>query len=251
MSLLAVILLGFTAVPADAKPAGTPAPAPAREIRVQDLRRVDATEADVDPLRTSNRLLTTDLRRPQGFTEVYQVPKDAPGRYAGWFARMDGAVIAVFPQSQYQETKKGTRPLIPNGTEFFIGNLPGAAPADSATPSGRGTDRIDTSVATGVAEAPVSDASPSTRAEPRRAGAQPAGTRAQQGAVSEKPAEGGEASAAAQALAARLARVSERVSEMFTDDARRDQRVGRLLNRALRVDAPVPARGASAERPAR
>lgn len=247
MVLLAVMLVGSCVAMADAKPASPPA----REIRPQDLRRVDATEADVDPLRTSNRLLTTDLRRPLGFSEVYQVPKNAPGRYAGWFVRMDGAVIAVFPQSRYQESAEGSLPLIPNGTEFFIGGLPGARATDSGGAADRGHDRIDTSVSTSMSEPPVSGASPSTRVEPRRADVQPAGTRVPARAA-EKPTDSGDPSAAAQALAARLARITERVGEMFTDDARRDQRVGRLLNRVMRPGAATaPVRSAVGELPPR
>ena len=212
---------------------------------------MDATESDVDALRTSNRLMVTDLRQPQGFGEVYQIPKDAPSRYAGWFARVDGAVIAIFPLSQYVETRRGIKPLVPNSTEYFIGSVPGDRPLGGATAASR--DRIDTSVVTGIAAVTLSGAMPSGRVRPDRVEPGTPGAKAE--ATATEPVNGAPvdaASAAAAAEAARLARISERVSQLFTDDARRDERVGRLLHRALKVDAPVaPTRQASAGRPSR
>ncbi len=96
--------------------------------------KIEQTIADVDPLRTSIRNLQTDLRHPTDFRDVFQISGSA--REAGhWgvanptggdlFARVHGAVTAVFPQSVYVAAEKGgVIPLVPPGTVFFIGALP-------------------------------------------------------------------------------------------------------------------------------
>ncbi len=219
-----------------------PAPRASPDLRPQDLRRVEQTEADVGPLRTSNRVFPTDLRQPRGFREVYQIPKGAASKYAGWFARVDGAVLAVFPRSQYETTEDGTVPLVPASTEFFFGAVPGrtpeAAPVSAAINTRvAGQGRLDSSDTTAVPSTAVANGPESNRViEPPAAPAKPA------------PTDALAIAAAARALAEdrRLSRVAARVSDLFTDDRARDQRVGRLLDRAMgertgrRVEA-VPA----------
>jgi hypothetical protein len=117
--------------------------------------KVEQTIADVDPLRTSIRSLQTDLRHPTDFRDVFQIRGSA--HEAGhWgvanptggdlFARVHGAVTAVFPQSIYVAAEKGgVIPLVPPGTVFFIGDLPwerfGAGPMLLPSP-----DRVDSRV---------------------------------------------------------------------------------------------------------
>lgn len=106
------------------QPSGVPAPT---------LTRVEQNVADVDPLGVSFRQLSTDLRQPTGFRDVFRIDNanlDGP-RYgysnpshATMLARVDGAVTAVFPQSVYMPTRKGSVAMIPPGTIFYIGGLP-------------------------------------------------------------------------------------------------------------------------------
>ncbi len=208
----------------------TPAPSPSLEaadtLQPKDLRRVEATEADVGPLRTSNRVLPADLRQPRGFGDVFQIPADAPTKYAGWFARADGAVIAVFPRSQYAITPDGVLAQVPSSAEFFIGGIPldraPGPPARGDRPSASGPEgaaRIDTGVATADLSRARTPAPlvPATRVHPTARPVSPASS----------PGSGAAREAA-------LSRLAARANDLFHDGSRRDQRVGRLLERALR-----------------
>ncbi|MFN0012293.1 MAG: hypothetical protein ACKVS8_11695 [Phycisphaerales bacterium] len=235
-AILLALLAAEPGLPARPTPPPAPSPGPPPGLRPQDLRKVEQTEADVGPLRTSNRVQPPDLLQPRGFREVYQIPRDSPSKYAGWFARVDGGVIAVFPRSQYDMTKEGTKPLVPPATEFFLGSVPGgaaaAAPVSTAL-SARvaGQDRLDTSDTTAMPSTALTNVAQSTRIlDTPPAPANPT------------PSDPLATAAAARALAEgqRLSRVAARVSDMFTDDRARDQRVGRLLNRAMGDDAPRP-----------
>lgn len=126
--------------------------------------KVEQTVGDVDPLGVSIRNLQTDLRQPMGFRDVFRIQGSSRDA-AGWgipnptggdlFARMDGAITAVFPQSVYINTRNGMVPLVPPGTVFFIGALPfdrfGAATCESPT----SPDWVDTRVDTRVGTAPA------------------------------------------------------------------------------------------------
>lgn len=86
------------------------------------LRSVDQGTADMGPLAQSARLSRVDLRMPMGFDRVYRVQSEtigegAPARYA----RVSGALIAIFPRSEYQMTERGTSIMVPAGTVYAIG----------------------------------------------------------------------------------------------------------------------------------
>ncbi len=108
------------------------------------LKRVEGGVADVDPLGTSLRQLSVDLRQPVGFSGVYRVSsgRSPTGREA--FVRMSGATAAVFDQSTYIPTATGPTPGIPAGTVFYIGGLP--APRPTARTAAEGGTLISTAV---------------------------------------------------------------------------------------------------------
>lgn len=81
------------------------------------LELVAEGEADVSPLGTANRLVPVDLRVPTNFEQVYRLPTVVG---PAMFARIDGGLTAVFPQSVY----RGTQALIPAGTTWYLGTLP-------------------------------------------------------------------------------------------------------------------------------
>ena len=75
---------------------------------------IDAGVEDIGTLRTSERLMRHDLRRPASFDRVYQL-RDGTQRYV----RANGAVLAVFPRSTYAPDGSGA--TVPPGTVFYIG----------------------------------------------------------------------------------------------------------------------------------
>ncbi len=93
-------------------------------LRISDLRRVKPGTGDVSPLDAKLDVRDNDLRIPNNFGGVYQIPADAPTQYAGWFVRISGGVWAVFPQSTYRRTKKGVTETVPPGTQYFVGGIP-------------------------------------------------------------------------------------------------------------------------------
>ena len=95
------------------------------------LQPVEPGVADLNPLSASSRFLPIDLRQPTGFERVFRVPGSsrgvgtlAPTDSNDRLARVSGAITAVFPRSDYFETKKGIRPGIPVNTIFYIGDSP-------------------------------------------------------------------------------------------------------------------------------
>jgi hypothetical protein len=84
------------------------------------LRPVDPGVADVDPLGTTGRVLPTDLRQPANFDRVYEVELDGKR----FFVRAHGGVYAVFPRSDYVQTRGGVVPIVPAGTVYHLGSLP-------------------------------------------------------------------------------------------------------------------------------
>ncbi len=100
------------------------------------LQGVEQTIEDISPLGTSLRSFQTDLRLPSGFESVYRLPGDSTGRER--LMRMDGALIATFPRSDYKDVfvrerfllflqrdrKVGEVPTVPPGTVFHIGMPP-------------------------------------------------------------------------------------------------------------------------------
>lgn len=80
------------------------------------LTPVEQSVADVSPLSASLRQLEPDFSVPQRFDRVYTSP-DFPGMYL----RINGALTAVFPQSEYVQSGDGMTPILPRNTEYFIG----------------------------------------------------------------------------------------------------------------------------------
>ena len=122
-------LLSVSVALGSAQPAG-----PAnRPIDTRGLQRIDESFQDVGPLRTSLLQQPVDLRQPIGFDQVYRVPDGAAGER---LARISGGLAAVFPRSEYVNTRRGQLVLVPPGTVFYIGSLPTAAPiASRSSPS--------------------------------------------------------------------------------------------------------------------
>lgn len=94
------------------------------ELRVVELKRVEAFVADMGALSTSGRQQKADLRLPNDFGGVYQIPKDADTPYAGWFARARGGMIAVFPRGSYVPSDDGMIAIVPPNTRYILGNVP-------------------------------------------------------------------------------------------------------------------------------
>ena len=84
-----------------------------------DLEVVDAGSEDVGALGTSLRHSAHDARLPTAGQRVYRVPGDD-----GKLMRGNGALFAVFPESVYRRTARGTVAVAPPGTVFHIG-MPG------------------------------------------------------------------------------------------------------------------------------
>ncbi|MAY74474.1 MAG: hypothetical protein CMJ31_07185 [Phycisphaerae bacterium] len=83
-------------------------------------RLVDQGYTDVSPLQTSLRNIQAQLRAPTGFEELFDIGVDRSGETV--YARSDGGVTALFPQSIYAPTGTGDIALIPPGTTFVIGS---------------------------------------------------------------------------------------------------------------------------------
>lgn len=80
-------------------------------------RPVDPGYEDTGILGESFRLPMADLRQPDGWDRVYRME----GRDGAIFARRNGGVTAVFPQSDYINTRDGSIPTVPAGTIYVIG----------------------------------------------------------------------------------------------------------------------------------
>lgn len=92
---------------------------PALASAQMELRPIDQGFDDTNPLAVGRRLAPTDMRASGAFERVFRVMNS--GRDSGSFARVQGGLVAVFPQSQYAQTKNGAVPVIPAGTVFHIG----------------------------------------------------------------------------------------------------------------------------------
>ncbi|HZW07248.1 MAG TPA: hypothetical protein VFF65_08995 [Phycisphaerales bacterium] len=116
--------------------------APGRGLTVKDFVRVEQGRGDAGGLGTSLAKGPATVGTPGDFSGVYQIPEDADSPYAGWYARVQGAVIAVFPRGDYVSTEGGMAARIPANTRYFIGsvplNTPGVAKRRPTT-----VDRID------------------------------------------------------------------------------------------------------------
>lgn len=94
-----------------------------------DLRRtLIPGENDISPLSKSLRVPPTNLLQPAGFREVIAIDQ-LPGKRV----RIDGALYAVFDESEYVDWKGESIAVLPSSTVFYIGSpmslVPPAKPA--------------------------------------------------------------------------------------------------------------------------
>ncbi|MEM9082072.1 MAG: hypothetical protein AAGB34_00640 [Planctomycetota bacterium] len=82
------------------------------------LERVDAGFADRDELATSLFAFTqVNLQHDRAFARLYVDPLDPDA-----LVRLDGALIASFPRSEYRIARQGGElPIVPAGVEYSIG----------------------------------------------------------------------------------------------------------------------------------
>lgn len=149
------------------------------------LQTVDPRHDDVGPLALSLRDLQPDLRQPTGFEKVYRIGQRSPNG-DDRFARVSGALAAVFSRSEYTRVQRrnggsAIRVDVPAGTIYYIGGIPAqrnwgfnADPdAVRASASSAGIDsRADTAASTRVA--PLPPQTTATAAAPQRTPAQTA-----------------------------------------------------------------------------
>ena len=141
--------------PAGARPAAPqpdvpPTPAAAPAVTLRDLRRVAPTIADVGPLAVSPPVPEGNLRRPNDFADLFQIPEDADSPYAGWFVRVRGGLMAAFPRGQYARVPGGAIPIVPTNTRYFLGSVPGMLAGRSARPGSVLESRIETRLPSGM-----------------------------------------------------------------------------------------------------
>jgi len=130
---------------------------PGAGLTVKDLVRVEQVRGDAGGLSKSLARGPANNATPNDFGGVYQVPEDADSPYAGWYARVSGAVIAVFPRGEYVASREGVVPTIPANTKFFMGSIPVNDRAHPrARPEGRAVEaasnRVDRSARTAPPE---------------------------------------------------------------------------------------------------
>lgn len=107
--------IGVLTLLAARAPAQVPAHLPPGTQRVSDQGISDLTR-----LRTTLRTTQPDLRLGQNFSDLYKF-QDTDGSRK--FARVSGALTAIFPQSEYADAQGGQVALIPAGTTFHIGRI--------------------------------------------------------------------------------------------------------------------------------
>lgn len=206
--------------------------APAGVRGGEKLRRVDQSVADVGPVSISTKDMGVDLRVPDEFRELYQLPRDG-GPYSGWFARISGGggVIAVFPRGRYTNTDRGVRVDVPPDTRFLIGGLPRSLDGDGGPERAAGSGgRIETKLelgGVGGSEKPVRSGSPAS-AEP--APGQPSLRRDSSRPV--PPA------VLAQQQRLRELELTESVAKLFSDEQHRARRLELLLGRTRPTKTP-------------
>lgn len=115
-----------------------------------DLERVTMGAGDINYLSADGRLPLANLRVFNDFTGLYRIPTTARTKYAGWYAREQGGVMAVFPQSVYSKDGDGNIIAdVPPGTIYLVGGIPqdDSHRADTMRPeSNLVTRRQDTSI---------------------------------------------------------------------------------------------------------
>jgi len=80
-------------------------------------RPVDPGFADTGGLVESFRIPMTDLRVGDGWDSVYEMESS----FGPLYARRNGGLTAVFPQSNYVAGRDGTVPVVPPNTVYVIG----------------------------------------------------------------------------------------------------------------------------------
>ncbi len=131
--------------------------------QVRSWQPVDQRVADLTVLSESLRAIEPGLRPPSDFARVYRVP----GR-DDLFARVQGGLYAVFPQSVYARRRGAVTALVPNNTVMFIGPPTaealaawGGPPPITQPAAAEGTDhRVDSRVSHRIQEGPVSQPRP-------------------------------------------------------------------------------------------
>lgn len=151
------------AVSARAKPATPVATRPSANLSSPAhagravLIPVTPNTQDASSASTSLTSEPIDLRAPMRFERVFAIGRE-PGNLRGgtllsfggsrvaaasvpldtsrtqWFARVDGAILALFPRSVYSETSQGTLAEVPAGTIFAIGRPPAHFLGEEAAP---------------------------------------------------------------------------------------------------------------------
>ena len=86
---------------------------------VPRLRMVDQFFEDLDPLRTSLRVLSHDLRQPTGFSQLFEDTTN-PGTYV----RVSGGIYQVSKNTKYLVTEDAVYVEVASGTVFYIGGMP-------------------------------------------------------------------------------------------------------------------------------
>lgn len=133
--------------------AGPALAGPRKQLEVADLKRVEAQVADMNPLSPEGRVMPAQLEVPVGFNGVYKVPEDADTPVAGWVARVSGAVIAVFPASEYRWHKKaGIYPVAPTQTMFMLGGIPLRDQPDESRAVAPLVTPLETGVSLGISD---------------------------------------------------------------------------------------------------
>lgn len=110
------IFFVIAAISASAIAGGPVVLPPANVAEPSGLEPIDQGYEDIGALNSSLRVERPDLRIASGFDRVYRAPGND-----GQLMRVDGALHAVFSQSEYVPTEHGTRPVVPAGTTWVIG----------------------------------------------------------------------------------------------------------------------------------
>ncbi len=219
-----------------------------------ELQLVDPRHDDIGPLALSLKDLQPDLRQPSGFDKIYRVGNHNP-RGDDRFARVSGALAAVFNRSEYTsvKTKKGGTRIridVPAGTIYYIGGIPNdqrkwGFDAASSKAKPRGNDsagaeivtKADTAAPTRIDPyatpgAPSSPGPLASEASAPRGLAQPAPTQ-RTPSPTDRPTAPGNPTRAIETSATRQHAVTPTDhAGMITDDAYRVQRIRTLLQQA-------------------
>ncbi|HRQ76909.1 MAG TPA: hypothetical protein PK098_13425 [Phycisphaerales bacterium] len=183
---------------------------------------VDPVVEDVGALSLSLRTLERGLQHPSAFNRVYRMPG-----FGNQFVRVDGGLYAVFPQSAYAPSREGAVPLIPGGTEYYMGDPTGAAyrPANGTL----GPPRAITAVPMGIRIDSRIDVSPEPLAESPRARVRP-------GSESNRATEVREVPGVIEPIEPPSQKPLNVPGTMFGDEDYRAARLLELLSRAVRAE---------------